>query len=384
MGIFHPIHRILDLMHKQFLRYKHVAPLIFFLTIILVGFNTNMVLGQSVVGTVRTPVKISYDGKTKDYIATQNTVRGAISEAGIKLNKNDISVPPLNSLLNGSRENIQVIRALPVLISDNNHNYIAFSAYTKATNILHQLNVQIYPEDIVSTSLIMEPVTSGAIGQKITIIRAPVYSIKVDGGIKIARSWSKDVLTVIKKAGVSLGPQDLTSPAEGNSLVPGQIISVTRINQFDESETALIPFSTITQTSTSVPFGQSKTTQTGIDGTLQNTYQVTYQNGVLVSKTLVSSTVSAQEQDQIVATGILVGRANFGYYSGMVTSFFEGMTGHYLLVTNLANGEQVKVEIIGSGPFDGPLMDMGTAAYEAIGGSESSGFIPQVSVQLVD
>jgi rare lipoprotein A (peptidoglycan hydrolase) len=68
----------------------------------------------------------------------------------------------------------------------------------------------------------------------------------------------------------------------------------------------------------------------------------------------------------------------------MTTSFYKGMTGHHLLVTNLSNGKQVTVAIIGSGPFNGPLMDMGTEPFQAIGGRLSDGFIPQVSVQLLD
>lgn len=282
------------------------------------------------------------------------------------------------------KEKIRVIRALPVLISDNNQEHIAYSAYSDATDILNQLKIHIYPEDKVSAELITDPADENAAGQKIIIDRAPIYTIQVDASEKIVRSWSKDVLTVIKKVGVVLGPQDLVDPPLDSVLTPGQTIVITRINVFDENETDAIPYEIKSQTSTNVPFGQSRVTQAGINGTMENTYQVVYKNGVEVSKVLIGSETLTPKQDELVTTGILIGRANFGNYAGMVTSFYKGMTGHYLIVTNLANGEQVRVEIIGSGPFNGPLMDMGTAAFEAIGGSESSGYIPNVSVQLAD
>lgn len=96
----------LDLMHRLFLKIKYVAPVIFLLVILLIGLKTNPVLGQNIVGTVKTPITIIYDGKTKNFVATQNTVRGALKQAGVSIFTNDISEPSLNSLLDGGkREN---------------------------------------------------------------------------------------------------------------------------------------------------------------------------------------------------------------------------------------------------------------------------------------
>lgn len=102
---------------------------------------------------------------------------------------------------------------------------------------------------------------------------------------------------------------------------------------------------------------------------------------------LIKSETVTKKQDKIVQTGVEIGRANFGYYSGNVTSFHSAtysMVGKYLLVTNLDNGKSVKVRIIGSGPFNGPLMDMGTAPFQAIGGSLRDGYLPNVSVKLIN
>jgi hypothetical protein len=145
-----------------------------------------------------------------------------------------------------------------------------------------------------------------------------------------------------------------------------------------------IPFETVYQGDASVPFGQKKVTQEGINGVIKKTYHVVYKNGQEVSRWLIGSELITPKQNKIIALGIITGRANFGNYSGMVTSFYKGMTGRYLLVTNLANGRQVRVKIIGSGPFNGPIMDLGIEPFKAIGGNISSGFIPKVSVQLVD
>jgi hypothetical protein len=145
-----------------------------------------------------------------------------------------------------------------------------------------------------------------------------------------------------------------------------------------------VDFETENTTSGSVAFGQTKIIQAGSAGEVKKTYHVIYKNGIEVSRRLTSTVVTKPVQNKIIARGSISGRANFGYYSGMVTSFFKGYKGHHLMVTNLANGKQVTVTIIGSGPFNGPLMDMGTEPFQAIGGSIGSGFIPSVSVVLLD
>ena len=216
--------------------------------------------------------------------------------------------------------------------------------------------------------------------------KGKVYTVQKldDGKEKIVRSWSHIIMDIITKSNTKLGPQDIIEPGLQTYVSTGGNIIITRINEFNESKNESIPYDTIYNGSSSIPFGESRVTQAGLNGTMKKTYHVVFRNGVEVTRDLIGSVVTRSEQNKIITAGVLIGRANFGYYSGMVTSFYRGMTGRYLLVTNLDNGRQVKVRIIGSGPFNGPLMDMGTEPFTAIGGSLSSGYIPQVSVQLVE
>ena len=116
-------------------------------------------------------------------------------------------------------------------------------------------------------------------------------------------------------------------------------------------------------------------------------YHIVYNNGIEISRVLISSETVVPAQNMIISKGAETGYANYGLgskYVGMVTSFHSGYTGHHLLVTNLNNGKQVTVTIIGSGPFDGGLMDMGTEPFQLLGGSLSSGHLYNVAVQLLD
>lgn len=278
----------------------------------------------------------------------------------------------------------EVSKAYSVVVWDDNERRIVKSAYFNVEEILSENNIKVFPEDVLSSELILDPVSDGGAGQKIIIKRAPIYYVEVDGTVKQVRSWERSVSKIVAKTATPLGPKDQILPPADTDVTQGATIRITRINEADIDIFEDINFSAIEKSSTVVAFGQKKVIEPGKKGQRKKTYRVIYHNGIEVSRRLLSSVIVSAKEDKVTLFGIVTGRANFGYYSGMVTSFYKGMTGRYLLVTNLANGKQVKVKIIGSGPFNGPILDMGTEPFQAIGGKISDGFIPSVSVQLLD
>ncbi len=271
-----------------------------------------------------------------------------------------------------------------IVLQDDAKKLLIKSSSFETLTALSENNIKIYPEDKISEELILDPVLEGGAGQKIIIKRAPVFYIEVDGGIKDIRIWEPTVSNILTKSKVILAPKDELNYKNEETLTPGATIVITRVNEADIDTFESVAFETIYNGDSNVPFGQKKITQNGVNGKVKKTYRILYKNGVEVSRRLILKETVNLKQDKIIASGIITGRANFGYYSGMVTSFYKGMTGKYLLVTNLSNGKQVKVKIIGSGPFNGPLMDMGTEPFQIIGGSLRDGYIPKVSVQLID
>jgi uncharacterized protein YabE (DUF348 family) len=363
-------------------RYAFLA--VFVLTIMFSSFVSHRVYGDSVVGTVETKISVNVDGKTKNIVTTQNTIAGALVQNRIELDKYDISKPPLDTYLSGKATSITITRALPVLISDNGQSWQAKSAYSDPSDILKQLAVEIYPEDKISAELILDPAADGAVGQKVIIERAPVYTVYVDDTTKVLRSWTKTVGEMLDQKGITLGLNDTVEPDISTLLTGLSEITITRINFADIEELVTIPYNTLYKIDLTMDLTSSRVGQEGVLGKVNKSYRVEYRNGVEVSRIVTNSETITGVQDKVVYKGAEIGRANFGYYDGMVTSYYRGWTGKYLLVTNLDNGKQVKVRIIGSGPFNGPLMDMGTEPFQMLGGTLSGGFLPNVAVQLAD
>jgi len=289
--------------HSFYGKAKYAFLAIFVLTFMFSSFVSTLVYGDSVVGTVETKVALQIDGKTRSLLTTQNTIAGALTQNGISLNKNDITNPALDTYLTGESLDVTVVRALPVLISDNGQAWPAVSAYSQPLDILKQLDVEIFPEDRVSADLIMDPAAEGAVGQKVIIERAPVYNIYVDDETKVVRSWAKTVGEMLAERGITLGVNDIVEPPKSSLLAGISEITITRINYADIEETVGIEFQSSTQTSFELYKGQSKVTQTGVNGSKKQTVHVVYHNGAEVSREVTSSVLVSAPQTQITLVG---------------------------------------------------------------------------------
>lgn len=73
-----------------------------------------------------------------------------------------------------------------------------------------------------------------------------------------------------------------------------------------ETETTAVPFTTQNQNDGSLPKGQTKVVQQGVNGTETRTYTVTYSGGKQTAKALISDTVTTQPTPEIVAVGTYV------------------------------------------------------------------------------
>jgi len=289
--------------HSFYGKAKYAFLAIFVLTFMFSSFISTLVYGDSVVGTVETQITLHIDSKTRDLRTTQNTIAGALTQNSITLNKNDITEPSLDTYLTGKTLDVNVVRALPVLISDNGQSWPAVSAYNQPLDILKQLDVEIFPEDHVSAELILDPAAEGAVGQKVMIARAPVYTIYVDDQTRVVRSWALTVGEMLAEKGITLGANDIVEPPKSALLAGISEITITRINFADIEETKAIDFESTTQTSFDLYKGQTKVTQVGVQGSKKQSVHIVYHNGVEISREVTSSEVTLSPQNQVTLVG---------------------------------------------------------------------------------
>lgn len=310
----------LNNLHSFYGKAKYAFLTVFVLTIMFSAFVSHRVYGDSVVGTVLTKLAIQIDGKIQSIQTTQNTIGGALVQNDIVLDKNDITEPPIDTYLSGKTTEVRVIRAIPVLISDNGQTWSAFSAYTEPADILKQLNVEVFPEDRVSAELIMDPAAEGAIGQKVIIERAPVFTIYVDDTTKVVRSWVTNVSDLLLEKGISLGVNDIVEPGKTATLAGVSEITVTRINYADVTENETIEYTTSSYYDFNMYRGQTKIIQDGQSGTKSVSYHIVYRNGLEVSRTINSTEIVSNPIKKIVARGAIPTNDVYGWWPTIVSA----------------------------------------------------------------
>jgi uncharacterized protein YabE (DUF348 family) len=374
----------------KFTRQTILVLLLFVLSFIL-NMETPSVKGSFVVAGVQTRIILKYEGKKYNFLTYRNRLEDALKDQGIETYDQDLFSTPRDMVLNGQEIKVEVNRSWPVMIDDNGQKIHGRTVYGEPLKILEQNKIEVWPEDIVDSELILNPIEAGGAGQQVLIKRAPVYKVLVDGKTKEVRDWEGDVGAIIEKSATKLNPNDIVSPKIGEKVSSGSTIVITRINYADVSNTESIPFTTVYEGSTSIAFGTIKSMVSGITGSKKNTYRVTYKDGQEVSRRLISSTVTQQKRDAKIIRGAVTGVCKWGpYYEtnyGPYTTAFHypGYKGRYILVTNLANGKSVKVKVVDLGPTNG-LLDLSTTAMREIGGPRVTFFgkIDKVSVQLLD
>lgn len=188
------------------------------------------------------------------------------------------------------------------MVWDDNKREIVKSTSLESNEILTQNNIKVFPEDIVTTDLITDPVIDGGAGQKIVIKRAPVFKVSVDDGVQTIRSWDKTIAEVINGK-ITLGERDIVIPDVNSQAIPGEI-TITRINVVETIETESIPYRTVEQKDYNMYQGKSTVTQNGINGVKKLNVRLVYKNGIEVDRTIISSEILQPVQNKIIAIGV--------------------------------------------------------------------------------
>jgi len=175
---------------------------------------------------------------------------------------------------------------------------------------------------------------------------APIYKVD-DGGEPLAcPSFFKSVGDILADCSIILANEDtvappLSSPAELNS------IKITRVSVAELEQFETLPYQTKTVDDPNLERGKQKIEQEGKYGKKRLVYQVRRENGVEVSRTLLSEETIEKPQNKIVKNGTKVvvlssvrGIATATNLSNAVVSA-NYKRGTLLRITNASNGVSI-------------------------------------------
>src|SRR5688500_9231294 len=150
----------------------------------------------------------------------------------------------------------------------------------------------------LASSLLVSCRSPQVTGEDITI------TINADGETRNARvPAGSTVSQALGSAGVTIGELDETDPPPYTVLSNGDSIDLTRVEELFETEEQVIPFERQIVRNESLPEGETRLVQAGVNGLQELTYRQVLEDEVELSKSVVKSVTLQEAVPEIVMIG---------------------------------------------------------------------------------
>ena len=274
-------------------------------------------------------------------------------------------------------------------LTQSDEMYYGDSQYHSRSEMIESSNIKIYPEDKVK----FFPDPSMELGSKIYIFRANPITV-IEGKRKtVYRTWKTNVEDFLVENQIELADKDQISVDLDSQLSKEQKITIIRVAETTITKNSDIEFETIDKNDDQLLRGKTRVGQEGKLGKREKKYLVRREDGIEVSRKLISDTVVEKPQTKIVYHGtkvvfIATGKASHVgsvYPAGKVA--YRGLRGKKILVRNFANGKEVEVIVGDYGPdpaiHPDRIVDLSGADFIKIAGGKS-GVLDKVGVAVIE
>jgi len=281
-----------------------VVPIATLLTLLIITFVTFLNLGSPTLVQSDSHIAIvSYDKQSQTIPTKAPNVGELLKRLNIKLYEGDIVEPTADTPILEDNFRVNVYRARPVIIYDNGHKTLAYSAATTSRSIVTQAGITVYPEDNLKTTLPDSILKNNAIGEEVVIDRATAIYLNLYGTAVPIRTHAKAVGDLLKEKNIQLETSDTVEPALTTRLTTNsQIFIIRKGTQIATVEETISPPTQVVEDA-SLSFGTTVIRQKGITGKKLVTYQIELQNGKEVGRNKIQEVIVQAPLEQIVARG---------------------------------------------------------------------------------
>jgi len=165
--------------------------------------------------------------------------------------------------------------------------------------LLDEQAIAIGPNDKVSMPL------NAAVkdGTRVVIDKAVPVHVTVDGKTSTYQTTAKTVQAAIESFRITLGSQDRISPSLDTAVSSGMTIRIVRVEKKVAETRHEWPFAVVTKQEPSLEKGRTKVAKSGKNGLIVKRFENVYEDGKLVSTTLVDKYIEDGKADKIVLIG---------------------------------------------------------------------------------
>ncbi len=240
-----------------------------------------------------------HDGDVVTNVKTSKlTVGEALEDAEIIPGAFDAIYPSPDSPIEDGME-IHIIRATLLTLTDGGQTR---EVYTQAKTVADLLEV----EGITLTEfdgVLPMPTSPITAGMTVEVRRAKQLEYFGDGGNLSVHTQANTVSEMLAGLGVAVGENDFTEPSMDAAIADGMTVRLVRVTKKNVTDKVSVGYKIEERTTSSLVKGKTRIAQNGKNGVQTDTYEVTFHDGVEVSKTLVSSEITKKPINKIVEKG---------------------------------------------------------------------------------
>jgi uncharacterized protein YabE (DUF348 family) len=257
-----------------------------------------LVAGTTAFVSLDKTVTVNVDGTPTQVRTFATTVGGVLSRAGITLDEHDALAPSRDTKVrDGSLISIRHGRLLTLTV-DGLQREVWVTADT-VDEALAQAGAR-------ADGAVISASRSGRVpldGMSLDVRTPQTITVLVDGESRSLRSTALTIQKVLEEAQIPLGQSDTVSLPLNTYPRTGQQLTITRISTSEIREQETVPFTTEQRKDASLLVGTTKVVQAGKEGVRERIFAVTYTDGKITEKKLVSDQVTVKPVPKVVAVG---------------------------------------------------------------------------------
>jgi uncharacterized protein YabE (DUF348 family) len=259
------------------------------------------VVGGSVAyATKSKTVSLSVDGQVRKVHTFGSTVADALKEEKIQVGERDLVAPTPDAKLQDGQE-IAVQYGRQLIVNADGTKKSFWTTADSVSEALADLGLRYDGSAVFSTS---RSAPIGREGLELTVNTPKTVQIVRQGKVVAVKSMAGTVAEALTGAKIPFDADDKLVPAATTALKPGvNRITLVKVDIKNVTETQAIAFETKKTESATLVKGETKTTTKGTPGSKSIKYVLTFLDGKLASKKLVTSTVVKAPVDAQVTVG---------------------------------------------------------------------------------
>jgi len=243
-------------------------------------------------------------------------------------------------------------------------NYFVESSTSNFKDFVNDNQLIIYPQDKIT----IFPDLELGLGAKISIKRSLNLTVLDAKESREYRTFAQNIDEFLKEKSIELGELDKIDPALTHGIDAGLKIEITRVEKTNIDEKEKITYKTIRKEDPEMWKGEERIAQKGQNGEKKLTYEIIRENGEEKTRKLIKTDTSKEPVEEIIYFGtkeVVYGVGKATWYNAPPLSATHNtlLSGTMVLVTNISNGKQVTVKIVGPGIQSNAIIDLSPDAF---------------------